>query len=128
MNLRGHHLLCIQRFRGRGYSPAFTANMAEIIAHLGSHPDMSVRLTTSTDDICLSCPHLRDGACRDGSEDAELKRAAQDRQTLEVLGLAPEAELPWAEVLRRVGVAEVEGDPRSKVCGDCQWLRDGTCS
>jgi len=38
MNLRPHHLLCIQKFTGHGYSPSFTAHMHALTASLRQSP------------------------------------------------------------------------------------------
>lgn len=124
-SLRGHHLLCVQRFKGLGYSPEFVANMAAVIERLNADVSGRVRLSDAPDEICRCCPHLGDGACRDDGEGAELKRAAQDRLALEAFGLTLGEELAWAEVLRRLHLQDDAW--LSEVCGSCQWFQEGTC-
>ena len=42
MRLRGHNLLCIQGFVGKGYSPEFVANMTRVVDSLGRNARIEV--------------------------------------------------------------------------------------
>ena len=44
MNLRPHHLLCIQKFTGHGYSADFTAHMTAVVSELAENPETAVTL------------------------------------------------------------------------------------
>jgi hypothetical protein len=50
VRLRGHHLLCLLTFVGKGYTPAFTANYRRIVARLNE--GAAVELVDGPDDIC----------------------------------------------------------------------------
>lgn len=50
VRLRGHHFLCILTYRGYGYTPAFVANMTDIVEGIGS--GRPVMLGEGPDDIC----------------------------------------------------------------------------
>lgn len=50
VRLRPHHLLCILTFVGKGYNPAFTANMRAIAGRLGQGEE--ILITSGPDDIC----------------------------------------------------------------------------
>jgi len=50
VRLRAHHLLCILTFAGKGYSPAFVANMAGVVARIGAGEPIEV--VAGPDDIC----------------------------------------------------------------------------
>ena len=63
LNLRAHHLLCIQNYRGHGYSFSFDEKMREVIAALQSDSGETVRLIEGTDDLCAVCPHSRGSSC-----------------------------------------------------------------
>lgn len=52
VRLRGHHLLCILTFAGRGYSPAFVDAMAEIVDRLAAGEP--VEIVDGPDDICAA--------------------------------------------------------------------------
>ncbi len=124
--LRGHHVLCLQQFKGLGYSPEFVANLAELISRLRGQPDAAVRLADSADAICAACPHLVDGSCQDDGTDAERRRGEQDRLALGMLGLRPGDVVSWREIiarLRSMGNAAAQ----QAVCGECRWLRGGHC-
>ncbi len=48
--LRGHHLICVLTFCGRGYTPAFTENMIAIVDALSA--GATVRIAAGADAIC----------------------------------------------------------------------------
>ena len=52
MNLRPHHLLCIQKFTGHGYNADFTAHMKTIVSELAENPQITV--AQGCDDLCRS--------------------------------------------------------------------------
>lgn len=45
LHLRPHHLLCIQNYRGHGYSNAFHEKMTAVIEALGTPAGTAVELT-----------------------------------------------------------------------------------
>jgi len=78
--IRGHTLLCLQGFRGEGYSPDFIDNMAEIHARLQSNPETQVRVTDTPDHFCAACPNLKgslqfDSGGRSGKEETMSSHA-----------------------------------------------------
>ncbi len=125
--LRGHHLLCVHGFVGRGYSPDFAENMRACVVALRGDPDAVVILVDEPDLICTPCPHLLDGRCQsDGLEGEEL-RAEQDRRVLDSLRLEPGAHLSWREVVERIRATVTPAD-LAYLCADCQWLPLGLCA
>lgn len=136
--IRGHTLLCLQGFRGEGYSPDFIDNMASIHARLQSHPETRVRVTDSPDHFCAACPNLKESkplalpgraenvGCTLRGPDFERHIVSQDRQVLDLLGLRAGQEVTWAEVLQRIG-SRTRGEMLDEICGDCQWLSLGYC-
>jgi hypothetical protein len=123
--IRGHTLLCLQGFRGEGYSPDFIDNMATIHVRLQSQPETRVLVTDSPDHFCAACPNLKEG-CTLRGPDFERHIVSQDRQVLDLLGLRAGQELTWAEVLHRIG-SRARGEMLDGICGDCQWLSLGYC-
>lgn len=127
--IRGHTLLCLQGFRGEGYSPDFIDNMAVIHTRLQSHPKTRVRVTDSPDLFCAACPNLKESepvGCTLRGPDFEQHIVSQDRQVLDLLGLRVGQEITWAEVLQRIG-SRARGEMLDGICGDCQWLSLGYC-
>lgn len=126
MKLRGHHLLCILGFRGRGYSAQHVANMAALVQQLRSLPLLAVQVTDSPDDICFRCPYLEKGVCAQKGAGSELRVASRDQRLLLRLGLLPGACLPWSEIQRRIAATVVPQDLET-LCKGCQWLSRGYC-
>ena len=59
IHLRPHHLLCLQAFRGKGYSESFVKKMTEVHAMLRENPKLEIRLAEGADDLCAACPNPR---------------------------------------------------------------------
>src|SRR2546423_2260913 len=49
VRLRAHTLLCLQGFRGEGYSPSFIDNLARIHRDLIEHPEQWVEVVDAPD-------------------------------------------------------------------------------
>jgi hypothetical protein len=50
VRLRGHHFLCILTYKGYGYTPAFVANLTEVVTAIAN--GQPVHLVEGPDDIC----------------------------------------------------------------------------
>ncbi len=61
MRIRGHHLLCLQGFRGLGYNEEFIRRMGDVTRCLAGEPNCPIEPITAPDMICEVCPHNRDG-------------------------------------------------------------------
>ncbi len=60
--LRGHHLICLQFYRGQGYSDEFVANLDRVQRSAAETPAMIV---SGPDDVCAACPGRgADGTCQ----------------------------------------------------------------
>ena len=124
--LRAHHLLCLLGFRGLGYSPEFTENMARIAARLRADPATRIRLRARPDDVCAACPHL-DGGCRQEGAESEQRSRRRDRAVLSSLRLRSGQETSWTEAL--LGLAQAfSRDDIARVCAPCRWLAHGYCA
>lgn len=117
MNLRPHHLLCIQKFTGHGYDAAFTSHMTHLVARLAGEPTTPVTLTRGCDDLCGVCPNNMDGACT-----TLEKVAAMDGAVLTLCGLAYGETVSWAELADKGRKQIFETEEFSRVCGDCEWF------
>lgn len=94
MKIRYHHLLCLPRFEGKGYSDTFCENLKEILPRFNAG---DFELTDKNDDFCTACPNLIDGVCR-----SEEKVKRYDAAVM--------------AALRR----NVLPSPKD-VCSDCEW-------
>ncbi len=125
VRLRGHHLLCVLTYVGRGYTPRFVEGMTAVVDRLAA--GARVEITEGPDDICAGLlaeeerPHCLDP-----------EAAARDRAALaslsDLLGteLSPgrPADLPdgWPERLRPAFAAGVI----RPACAGCSW--EATCT
>ncbi len=125
--MRAHTLLCLQGFRGRGYSPAFVAEMGAVHATLQADPDTPVRVLTGPDRLCAACPNLGPRGCTLGGPDHEAHMRAQDEAVLARLWLTAGDVLPWSRVLQRIA-RHVGGGDLPSLCTTCPWLSLGWCA
>ena len=84
--LRGHHLICLQFYRGEGYSEDFVKNLESV---LEKARERGVLIVEGADDVCRSCPYLIDGKCS-YKEGAEEEIRYLDMLALTLLGLSAE--------------------------------------
>jgi uncharacterized protein len=126
VRLRGHTLLCLQGFRGEGYSTEFIANMAAIHRMLTDHPEVLVEVLASTDAVCEACPHRHPSGCMLNGERSEEEMIEQDHEVLQRLGLKVGDRLRWYDILARIQTS-VTGDDLPSICGGCRWLLLGYC-
>lgn len=126
IRLRAHTLLCLQGFRGEGYSAAFVKNMAEVHRTLAEHPETLVEVLISPDVVCGACPHQQTSGCTLNGDRSEEEMRDQDRVVLEKLGLEAGSHVRWQEILERIR-RSVSGDDLPSICGTCRWLPLGYC-
>ena len=126
VRLRGHTLLCLQGFRGEGYSPEFVDNLAQIHRELNDSPERTVEVVDTPDAVCGACPHKAPSGCSLNGETSEEGIQAQDRTVLALLGLSRNDRLTWSEILDRIK-RSVAGSDLPQICGQCRWLPLGYC-
>lgn len=111
LEIRPHHGLCAEFFRGMGYSGDFAENMGRVLGKL-DRENPPVRLIIREDVICARCPNS--GKCGEKAE-------RYDKRVLEICGLAEGTELLWREYRRLVRERVVLAGRLEGVCGDCIW-------
>lgn len=127
IRLRGHTLLCLQGFRGEGYSREFTDNLASIHRALSRDPDHPVELADEPDTVCGACPHRAPAGCTLNGVGSEAGMQAQDRHVLKLLGLNAGSTVRWRDVLERTRLS-IKGRDLPGICGNCRWLPLGYCA
>ncbi|MDJ0974322.1 MAG: DUF1284 domain-containing protein [Planctomycetota bacterium] len=127
ITLRAHQVLCLQGYRGEGYSVTFVTEMSRVHRELAEDPERPVRLITSPDRLCQACVHLRHGGCTLGGADHEAHMRRQDLEVLRRLGLEAGAVHPWRTIRERIA-ASVSGDDLPTICTTCPWLHLGWCA
>ena len=114
VHLRPHHGVCLLNFRGKGYSDAFSQNMAAMQERLFAHPEEDICITKGADDLCAQCPNRRGAACT--SEHPPIF----DENVLRMTGLSYGQVLTWedfSEATRPISLYQLE-----ESCLDCEWL------
>ncbi|MET3598937.1 DUF1284 domain-containing protein [Martelella mangrovi] len=119
VRLRPHHLLCILTFVGKGYTPAFTANMAVIVGRLAEGEE--IEIIEGPDAICAplldeAAPHCH----RESVVERDLAAAA-DVGGLLALTIKPGTRFVLDEArIRQLRHAFAKGRTRS-ACAGCDW-------
>ena len=117
MKLRPHHLLCLQKYTGKGYDEAFTAHMNGLLGRLTAHPEEEVQLTEGADDLCAACPHNAGGRC-----DSQEKVTRMDRGVLAAMDLSYGQRDSWGALARRAAERVLSTEEFERICADCQWI------
>jgi len=110
--LRGHHLICLNFFRGEGYSEDFIKNIHSVVRK------EKVEVIEGADEVCARCPYLKDNRCSNYTEEIIV---FQDKEALELLEVKP-----GAIVDRKIIAAKIPGIiERWKVqfCMECEYRR-----
>lgn len=120
VKLRGHHLLCMLTYIGRGYTPTYTENFNQIANRIRN--GAGIYIVRGPDDICA--PMLTDGQhfhCHESSSGLRDVLAVQavtkilERPVLP--GLTLRLKLNDFTKMRR---AFVDGSARA-ACNKCKW-------
>ncbi|MBN2980878.1 MULTISPECIES: DUF1284 domain-containing protein [Cohnella] len=120
IRLRGHHLLCLLGFRGKGYSEEFCVNMTSVYETLRADPDTPIAIIEGPDDICRAFPADQPNHCHNESV------YRKDRDILLKLGLRPGLNASWTEIVGRV-TEHVRPRDIDRFCHDCPWQPLGLC-
>jgi len=114
--LRPHHGLCIQLFRGRGYSEEFVAHMIEFIEILQNNPE--IELFPDCDVLCQHCPH-KTSEERCGRYEKVL---GLDNNVLNFLNLEPHQTFLWEDFKNLVKEQILDAGELEHICKGCSWL------
>lgn len=117
MNLRPHHLLCIQKFTGHGYNAEFTAHMKVIVSELRENPETPITVAQGCDALCRMCPNHISGVC------TSLEKVAfMDSTVLRICGLAYGEKIPWTKAAGKARERIFETKEFHNICACCQWF------
>jgi uncharacterized protein len=120
VRLRGHHLICLQFFRGEGYSEEFVENLGHVIDRATGEPALIV---AGIDNVCAACPELGpDSRCASESAGGEAEIVRIDELALEVLGTSTGERMSLPEARDRLEAdAFGVGVWRAGACDGCAW-------
>jgi len=114
LQIRAHHLLCMEGFQGYGYDKIFTENLRNIIRILKEYPGIPVTIISETDEICKMCPNK--SKC-DGDENLKAK----DQRLIRHLNLNMRETRCYNE-LRSLIYEKINFKILDEICGACQWI------
>ena len=117
MDLRPHHLLCIQKFTGHGYDADFTAHMKAIVSTLKENPSTPITLVRGCDVLCQMCPNNQGDRCT-----SLEKVASMDSAVLRVCSLTDGETSPWIMAALRARKQILETEEFQAVFASCQWF------
>ncbi|MBI5196753.1 MAG: DUF1284 domain-containing protein [Nitrospirae bacterium] len=118
--LRGHHLICLHFFNGEGYDEAFIENLTHTLSLAEKE---IITVSSSADNVCASCLHLKQNECR-YAENAEESIRRMDAKALMLLGLSYNDQIEWDALKNRI--PEIFSEWVSSYCKECSWR--GVCA
>ncbi len=112
--LRGHHLICLNFFRGEGYSEDFIRNIHTVIGK------QKIEIVDGPDDVCAKCPYLKDGICKNPDHTEETIQLL-DRDALRLLELKSGMEISWEAISDKLpGIID---EWRTLYCTGCGYRK-----
>jgi len=119
VRLRGHHLLCMLTYAGKGYNAAFTANYDRIATRLSRGED--ILIVDGPDDICAPLLGDAEPHCLGESVVERDLQAMRDIGRLLAWNIQAGVRLePGAELLARLR-AGFSGNETRAACAGCEW-------
>lgn len=121
ITLRPHHILCIQNYKGEGYSFEFTKNMDKIVESLKRNSMQEIKITFSTDDVCSKCPNKQgEDLCA-----SNYKVKFIDNKVIKYLDL--KEDVYSYEYLINLLKEAININSFKDICGQCEWYKKGIC-
>jgi hypothetical protein len=116
IKLRGHHLICLNFFKGEGYNQEFIENLRDILMRVQSGEEIEV--CSGADDVCTTCPFLKDRRCRyDKYAENEIQKMDKDATAL--LNVEKSTKVTWLEIQKRLkGIFKRWS---TEYCRSCTW-------
>jgi len=119
VRLRGHHLLCVLTYIGRGYSAEFVANFDAVASVMSG--DGRVEIVDGPDEICRPVMYDDDSHCFEADTRHRDMAALADLSRLLGRPLSPGDHMTLdGDCVDRLRTAFAANDVRS-ACHGCQW-------
>lgn len=117
IKFRGHHLICLNYYEGKGYNEEYVANLSNLVQLANSGE--KVKVVEGGDDVCSCCPYLIDNNCEHKPE-SESSIKTLDKMALSALKLKIGDEVYWANINK--AVSKFEKEFFVKFCNGCDWI------
>ncbi|VVB88178.1 Uncharacterised protein [uncultured archaeon] len=112
--LRGHHLICLNFFRGEGYSEDFISNIRSVIGK-----DL-VEIVEGPDEVCARCSYLKENKCS-SNEYTDEKILLQDKEALRLLRFKSGEIVDWKIISDKL--PEIIEEWKVEFCLDCGYMK-----
>lgn len=119
LEIRAHHLCCIQGFQGYGYSPVFVTNLRAVISDIKAFPSRPLELVSKCDVICTSCPSKRECTAQKSVISRRIRN--MDLVVMEKLKIKEGAIMKADEAFRLINSLLANASHIEEVCGTCRW-------
>ena len=116
MKLRGHHLICLQFFKGKGYSKIFVENTKRMVDFWEKN---SAEIVKGADDVCNFCPFLKNGRCNHPKYKKEIEKI--DEFALKLLGLNVGDKVRKSFVKKQL--LKILNGWKERACKNCEWKK-----
>ncbi|MCL2116294.1 MAG: DUF1284 domain-containing protein [Methanobrevibacter sp.] len=135
IELRAHHLLCLQGYQGYGYDEKFKKNLEEKLHKLKNDKKIRVILKNSVDDLCKKCPNLKGNICVGDSKKLNSlnqdtiaknneKVIKMDLSILKIAKLKKNKKYSFEYLLKIVNHEFSNINQVRKICKDCKWINE----
>jgi hypothetical protein len=135
IELRAHHLLCLQGYQGYGYDEKFKENLEEKLHILKNNKNINVILKDSIDDLCKKCPRLKGNICVGDLENLNSLNskaiAKNNEKVIEMDSIVlKEAKLKknkkyfFKHLLNTVNSTFSNINDVKKICNGCKWIKE----
>jgi len=117
IKIRGHHLLCLLHFEGKGYSKEFIENMKIIKEKLDE--GYKFLLVVKRDSICNKCPYLKNDKCLKENYPKEIEN--KDKEIINHLNLIKNEKYNYFDIKKTI-FKKITRSNFENFCKDCSWF------
>jgi len=114
--LRGHHLICLQFYKGEGYNDDFVENLDKVVKSWQKNP---VKVVDFADDVCQKCPFLKEEKCTYKKGEKEIGRI--DKLAFKLLKVKFGDKVEKKTIEEKIPM--IIKVWRKKACQDCDWKK-----
>jgi len=122
IEIRAHHLLCIPRFYGGGYTKEFGLNLKQICMHIRRNSNTKIKVVKECDAVCGKCPYKKDYMCK---KTPKLDRwiLRQDARVLDKLKIKQNS-IHKAKNIFNQSMNTITSENIADICKGCVFLRN----
>lgn len=121
LEIRPHHLFCINAFIGKGYSECFINNMRNVILDLKENKGQYIKISIKLDNICDKCPNRVDNKfCK-----TEKQVIDMDKTLLRLFNI--KEGIHKYEKIENLIYNNISEEIIEKVCKGCSWYKKTNC-